>query len=147
MLRSIVVQAALLLGLWASSASAGRVFGDIKMEGKPLPAGVAVRITAPVPGEAAKEAPQGEAKGEAKDEAKTETKPEAKAKPKAAIVDSTVTDKFGSYKLTVKNEGKCTLTVLYEKQPLSLEVFSYKEPTRYDLIVEKKEGKLGLRRK
>jgi hypothetical protein len=147
MLRSIVVQAALLLGLWASSASAGRVFGDIKMEGKPLPAGVAVRITAPVPGEAAKEAPKGEAKGEAKDEAKTETKPEAKAKPKAAIVDSTVTDKFGSYKLTVKNEGKCTLTVLYEKQPLSLEVFSYKEPTRYDLIVEKKEGKLGLRRK
>jgi hypothetical protein len=142
MLRSIVVPAALLLGLSASSASAGRIFGDIKMEGKPLPAGVAVRVTVPV-AEAAKEAP----KGEAKEESKAEAKAEPKAKPKVAIADTTVTDKFGSYKLTVKQEGKCTLLVTVEKQPLSLEVFSYKEPTRYDLIVEKKDGKLGLRRK
>jgi len=28
-----------------------------------------------------------------------------------------------------------------------LEVFSYKEPTRYDLIVEEKDGKLTVRRK
>jgi hypothetical protein len=63
------------------------------------------------------------------------------------VVDSTVTDKFGSYKLTVKQEGKCVLTLLYEKQALSLDVFSYKEATRYDLVVEKKEGKLSLRRK
>ena len=142
MLRSIVVPAALLLGLSASGASAGRIFGDIKMEGKPLPAGVAVRVTVPV-AEAAKEPP----KGEAKEEAKAEAKAEPKAKPKVAIADSTVTDKFGSYKLTVKNEGKCTLTVMYEKQPLALEVFSYEDATRYDLIVEKKDGKLGLRRK
>jgi hypothetical protein len=146
MLRSIVVPAALLLGLSASSASAGRIFGDIKMEGKPLPAGVAVRVTVPV-AEAAKEAPKGEAKEESKAEAKADAKAEPKAKPKVAIADTTVTDKFGSYKLTVKQEGKCTLLVTVEKQPLSLEVFSYKEPTRYDLIVEKKDGKLGLRRK
>jgi hypothetical protein len=28
-----------------------------------------------------------------------------------------------------------------------LEVFSYKDPTRYDLIVETKDGKLAVRRK
>jgi hypothetical protein len=129
MLRSVVVPAVLLLGLSASSASAGRIFGDIKMDSKPLPAGVAIRITAPAAGEAPKDAPKGE------------------AKPKVALADSAVTDKFGSYKLTVKEEGKCTLTVVYEKQPLSIDVFSYKEATRYDLILEKKDGKLVLRRK
>jgi hypothetical protein len=55
--------------------------------------------------------------------------------------------KFGSYKLTMKEAGKCVLTLVYQKQALTLEVFSYKEATRYDLIVEKKDGKLSLRRK
>ena len=47
----------------------------------------------------------------------------------------------------VKGEGKCTLTVVHEKQAAELVVFSYKEATRYDLILEKKDGKLSLRRK
>lgn len=127
----------LLLALSVSSASAGRIFGDIKLDGKPLPEGVPLRITVPIAADAAKDA---EAKGEAKDA--------AKAQPaKAALADSAVTDKFGAYKLNVKAEGKCVLTVLYEKQPVSIEVFSYKEATRYDLILEKKEGKFALRRK
>jgi hypothetical protein len=36
---------------------------------------------------------------------------------------------------------------MYEKQALALEVFSYKNATRYDLIIEKKDGKLSMRRK
>ena len=64
-----------------------------------------------------------------------------------AIADTTVTDKFGSYKLVVKEEGKSTLRLLYEGKPLELAVFSNKEATRYDLVVEKKDGKLSLRRK
>jgi hypothetical protein len=64
-----------------------------------------------------------------------------------AVVDSTRTDKFGSYKLMAKDEGKFILTLVFEKQPVSLEVYSYKDPTRYDLILEKKDGKLSLRRK
>jgi hypothetical protein len=36
---------------------------------------------------------------------------------------------------------------MYEKQPVTLEVYAYKEPTRYDLVLEKKDGKLSLRRK
>jgi hypothetical protein len=124
----------LALALSVSSARAGRIFGDIKMDGKPLPAGVPVMVTAPVAADAGK--------GEAKDD----SMPEAKA-AKAVRADSAATDKFGAYKLNVKAEGKCTLTVLFEKQPVTLEVFSYKEPTRYDLILEKKEGKLSLRRK
>jgi len=62
-------------------------------------------------------------------------------------VDTTATDKFGSYKLFIKGEGKATLKVQYEGKALELPVFSNKEATRYDLVVEKKEDKLTLRRK
>jgi hypothetical protein len=115
----VVISALLLVLLAAPPAFAGRIFGDIKMDGKPLPESVRVRITQPLAAEA-----------------KT-----------AAVADSTLTDKFGSYKLNVKTEGKCILTVVYEKQTIELTVFSYKEATRYDLILEKKDGKLSLRRK
>jgi hypothetical protein len=47
----------------------------------------------------------------------------------------------------VKGEGKCTLTVFVDKKTATLEVFSFKEPTRYDLLVEEKDGKLTVRRK
>lgn len=121
----IIVSLTLSICLAASSASAGRIFGDIKMDGKPVPAGLVLKIAVVPPASAAG------------------TKPA----PAPAVVDTTLTDKFGSYKLTVKQEGKCVLTLMYEKQTLTLEVFSYKEATRYDLILEKKDGKLSLRRK
>ena len=115
----------LVVCLAASNAYAGRIFGDIKMDGKPVQAGLMVTIApappAPAPGDTAKHA--------------------------AAPVDTTLTDKFGSYKLNMKKEGKCVLTLVYEKKALTLEVFSYKNATRYDLILEKKDGKLSLRRK
>ena len=62
-------------------------------------------------------------------------------------VDTTATDKLGSYKLFVKGEGKATLKVLYEGKALELPAFSNKEATRYDLVIEKKDDKLSLRRK
>jgi hypothetical protein len=121
----VIVSMALSICLAASNASAGRIFGDIKLDGRPVPAGLGVKIAV---------APPASASG---------TKPQ----PAPAAVDTTLTDKFGSYKLTVKQEGKCILTLVYEKQALTLEVFSYKEATRYDLILEKTDGKLSLRRK
>lgn len=110
----IVILTLGILAGFATSASAGKIFGDIKLDGKPLPEGVKVRVTRP---------------------------------GTSATADSTTTDKFGSYKLTVKEEGKSTLVVVYEKSALELAVFSNKEATRYDLVVEKKDGKLVLRRK
>ena len=107
----------------ATPAWAGRVFGDIKMADKPIGKGVPVMITTLL------------------------TDAEGKTKPAVTHVDSTGTDEFGAYKLVVKEPGKCLLTIVYEKQNVALEVFSNKEPTRYDLILEKKEGKLALRRK
>ena len=125
MRRIVITSLALLVCLAASNAFAGRIFGDIKLEGKPVPAGLPVMIAVAPPASA----------------------PGAKPKPAPAPADTTATDKFGSYKLTMKDEGKCILTLLYEKQALTLEVFSYKEATRYDLILEKKDGRLSLRRK
>ena len=68
-------------------------------------------------------------------------------KPKPAPPDTTTTDKFGSYKLNVKEEGKCTLTLVVDKQAVPIEVFSYKAATRYDLILEKQGAQYTLRRK
>ena len=119
MRRRFILLLILLTCCLPAAASAGRVFGDIKHDGKPVAAGVQVTI------------------------ARLSEDPKAKPTP----VDTTATDEFGSYKLMVKDAGKCMLTILYEKQAVSLEVFSYKEATRYDLILEKKDGKLSLRRK
>lgn len=121
-MRRLILPAILFLFLPLSNAWAGRIFGDIKMDGKPLAAGVPVWIHRPAADEKKKDVPPAKA-------------------------DSTTTDKFGSYKLSVKEEGKCFLTMVVEKQTVTLEIFSYKDPTRYDLILEKKDGKLSLRRK
>ncbi len=57
------------------------------------------------------------------------------------------TDKFGSYRIFVKEKGKCTLTVHFKEHTPTVELFSYAKSTRYDWILETKEGKLSLRRK
>ena len=112
----------IVIALGASNASAGRLFGDVKIAGKPAPEGVLITVQAAA-------------------------NPADKGKAPPAPVDSVKTDKVGSYKVVVKAEGKCVLTVHQGKQTAVLEVFSYKEPTRYDLVVEEKEGKLTVRRK
>jgi hypothetical protein len=120
MRRTVIVALVLCFWLAASSALAGRLLGDIRLDGKPVAEGLPVRLvmaTVATPGAA------------------------------PAVIDSTVTDKFGSYKLMAKAEGKCILTLVFEKQPVSLEVYAYKEATRYDLVLAKKDGKLSLSRK
>lgn len=112
------------LGLCATSASAGRIFGDVKMADKPAAEGILITL-----------------------QAVTAPAADKKETPPPAPIDSVTTDKVGSYKVVVKNEGKCTLTVHMGKKTATLEIFSYKEPTRYDLIVEEKDGKLTVRRK
>lgn len=114
---------ALLMAVsFASTASAGRLFGDVKKADKPVAEGVLITLQA------------------------TPKTPDSK-EPNPAPIDSVMTDKVGSYKVVVKGEGKYTLTVYLGKQQAVLEVFSYKEPTRYDLILEEKDGKLTVRRK
>jgi hypothetical protein len=121
-MRLQVSAALIVIALGASNAFAGRLFGDVKVDGKSAPEGMLITVQAAVKS------------------AGTE-----KAAP--APVDTVKTDKVGSYKVMVKHEGKCNLTVHLGKQTAVLEVFSYKEPTRYDLIVEEKDGKLTVRRK
>ena len=57
------------------------------------------------------------------------------------------TDKFGSYRIVVKEKGKSTLTVHLKEGTPSVELFSYDRSTRYDWVLETKDGKLLLRRK
>lgn len=62
-------------------------------------------------------------------------------------IDSTRTDKYGSYRIYVEGEGRCTLKVYYGKKPLSIIIFSYKRSMRYDLIIERREDDYILRRR
>lgn len=57
------------------------------------------------------------------------------------------TDRFGAYRVIVKEKGKCTLTLHVQDQTPSVNLFSYDRSTRYDWILETKNGKLSLRRK
>lgn len=57
------------------------------------------------------------------------------------------TDTFGSFRLIVKEKGKCTLTARFKDQSPSFQLVSYDKAARYDLILEAKEGKYFLRRK
>ncbi len=121
--RIIILLALVLLPL--SQLLAGRIFGDIKLGDKPVAEGVKVTISAPL-----KAAEAG------------------KPAPAPVVADSSAADKFGAYRLNVKEEGKCILTVHIDKQTPTLEVFSYANATRYDLVLEKdKDGKYALKRK
>jgi hypothetical protein len=57
------------------------------------------------------------------------------------------TDKFGSYRIVVKEKGKGIFTIHLREQTPAVELFSYDRSTRYDWILETKDGKLSLRRK
>ncbi len=57
------------------------------------------------------------------------------------------TDKFGGYRTFVKDKGKGTLTLHVKDQSATADLFSFDKSTRYDWILETKDGKLSLRRK
>jgi hypothetical protein len=62
-------------------------------------------------------------------------------------VYSTETDKFGSYRVYVKEKGKCTITLHVRDQSPTVGLVSYDNSTRYDWFLETKNGKLSLRRR
>ena len=56
------------------------------------------------------------------------------------------TDATGSYRLTAKANGKCTITVTHEGQSPSVDVVVFDKAARYRLVLEKKDDKWTLRR-
>ena len=57
------------------------------------------------------------------------------------------TDKTGNYHVVVKEAGKCTLGVQHDGQTASIAIVSFDDAVQYDLVLEKKDGKLSVRRK
>jgi len=55
------------------------------------------------------------------------------------------TDKDGAYRLFAEEEGKCTLSVTVGEETPSTTVHSFADSARYNLILEKKDGKYTLR--
>jgi hypothetical protein len=58
---------------------------------------------------------------------------------------SAETDKLGSYRLFVPEQGKCTLSVKSGDVSPEMTVHSFEDSTRYNLVLEKKDGKSSLR--
>ena len=55
------------------------------------------------------------------------------------------TDKFGGYRLFAPEEGKCTLTLTIGDERPSVTVQSFQDSARYNLVLERKDGKYTLR--
>ena len=55
------------------------------------------------------------------------------------------TDKFGAYRLFAQEEGKCTLTVRIGDERPAIAVRSFDDSARYNLVLERKDGKYALR--
>ncbi|MFA6147041.1 MAG: hypothetical protein WC899_02400 [bacterium] len=55
------------------------------------------------------------------------------------------TDKLGSYRLFVPEQGKCTLSVKTGGTSPQMIVHSFEDSARYNLVLEKKDGKPALR--
>ena len=55
------------------------------------------------------------------------------------------TDKNGAYRLFAQEEGKCTLTVRIGDEAPWIAVHSFEDSARYNLVLEKKDGKYVLR--
>lgn len=56
------------------------------------------------------------------------------------------TDANGSYRLTAKANGKCSITVTHDGQSPSVEVVVFDKAARYRLVLEKKGESWTLRR-
>jgi len=54
-------------------------------------------------------------------------------------------DKLGSYRLFVPEQGKCVLSVKSGDVAAQMAVHSFDDSTRYNLVLEKKDGKPALR--
>ena len=57
------------------------------------------------------------------------------------------TDNYGSYRCFIAEKGKCVLKVVFGGASPTLEIYSFAGSTRYDLLLDKKDGKYQLRRK
>ena len=57
------------------------------------------------------------------------------------------TDGYGSYSVYVRDTGGCHLTVQYGSQSPQIDVYSYPNSVRYDLVLEGSGGQYSLRRK
>ena len=58
---------------------------------------------------------------------------------------SAETDKLGSYRLFAPEQGKCTLSVKSGDGAPQMTVTSFDDSSRYNLVLEKKDGKSSLR--
>jgi hypothetical protein len=56
------------------------------------------------------------------------------------------TDKYGSYRQYVSEQGKCTLMAYYKEQSPVIEIYSYEGSVRYNLVLEIKDGQYSIRR-
>ena len=60
---------------------------------------------------------------------------------------SAETDASGTYKVFVKDQGKCAFHVAYQGQNPTFEINSFEGSVQYDLVLEKQGAQYTLKRK
>ena len=60
--------------------------------------------------------------------------------------DAKPTDEYGGYRIVVSETGKCTAEIEFKGQTISCEIQSYSTPVRFDLVIEKIDGRYLLKR-
>jgi hypothetical protein len=56
------------------------------------------------------------------------------------------TDEFGSYRIFVPATGPCTVAIKLREISISGQIQSYSKPTRFDMVVDNKNGHYSLQR-
>lgn len=60
----------------------------------------------------------------------------------------TTTEEDGSYRVFVRERGKCRFTVTYRNRTAATDIYSFDDPTRYDFeLVRQPDGNYVLRRR
>lgn len=57
------------------------------------------------------------------------------------------TDQYGSYRIFLRQVGKCTLTLDYKGQKPSITIYLFSRPVRYDFVLLPDKGQYVIRRK
>lgn len=65
---------------------------------------------------------------------------------KQAVIDSTLTNKKGAYRLMIAGHKEVVFRITYGDQTPTITVFVYDQPVRYNILLERIEGKYRARR-
>jgi hypothetical protein len=126
-----IVAAFGLVVLICSTAQADMVYGVIKADGKVVGKGIKVEVLTDTT---------------VSDSTVSDTTVSDTTVSDSNVIDSTTTDEKGAYRLMIKGRQEVVFRITYGGQTPTIRVFTYDRPVRYNIILEKVDGRYRARR-